>query len=61
MEKIMSKTEDTSKFDPAKLADCELDAATGGIVRSMPNGRTDVIKAMGNTKWSDVEILPSTR
>ena len=46
MEKIMSKTDDTSKFDPARLADCELDAVIGGIVRSMPNGRTDVIKAM---------------
>ena len=63
---MMSKTSDTSKFDHAKLenrplADSELDAVTGGIVRSMPNGRTDVIKAMGNTKWGDVEILPSTR
>ena len=61
MEKIMSKTDDTSKFDPARLADCELDAVTGGIVRSMPNGRTDVIKAMGNTKWGDVELQSSTR
>ena len=26
------------------------------IKRSMPNGRTDVIKAMGNTKWSDIEL-----
>jgi hypothetical protein len=51
MEKIMSKTDAISKFDPARLADRELDAATGGIVRSMPNGRTDIIKAMGNTKW----------
>jgi hypothetical protein len=24
--------------------------------RSMPNGRTDVIKAMGNTKWGDIEL-----
>lgn len=24
--------------------------------RSLPNGRTDVIKAMGNTKWSDIEL-----
>ena len=63
---MMSKTSDTSKFDHAKLenrplADSELDAVTGGIVRSTSNGRTDVIKAMGNTKWGDVEILPSTR
>ena len=26
------------------------------IKRSMPNGKTDVIKAMGNTKWSDIEL-----
>ena len=26
------------------------------IKRSMPNGRTDVIKAMGNTKWGDIEL-----
>jgi hypothetical protein len=44
-----------------ELRDAELDAVTGGIARSMPNGRTDVIKAMGNTKWGDVEIRPSTR
>ena len=24
--------------------------------RSLPNGRTDVIKAMGNTKWADIEL-----
>jgi phage tail-like protein len=24
--------------------------------RSLPNGRTDVIKAMGNTKWGDIEL-----
>ena len=41
------------------LDDLKLDAATGGIVRSMPNGRTDVIKAMGNTKWADTELLPA--
>ena len=38
-----------------ELRDAELDAVTGGIARSMPNGRTDVIKAMGNTKWGYVE------
>ena len=33
------------------LRDNELDVVSGGeIRRSMPNGRTDVIKAMGNTK-----------
>ena len=26
------------------------------IKRSMPNGQTDVIKAMGNTKWGDIEL-----
>jgi hypothetical protein len=61
----MSKTNDTSRpaalEDHGTLADSELDAVTGGIARSMPNGRTDVIKAMGNTKWDDVEIRPSTR
>lgn len=24
--------------------------------RSLPDGRTDVIKAMGDTKWSDIEL-----
>jgi hypothetical protein len=36
------------------LRDDELDLVSGGeIRRSMPNGKTDVIKAMGNTKWPD--------
>jgi hypothetical protein len=26
------------------------------IKRSTPNGRTDVIKAMGNVRWSDIEL-----
>ena len=26
------------------------------IKRSLPNGRTDLIKAMGNTKWGDIEL-----
>ena len=34
----------------------ELSVISGGIKRSLPNGRTDVIKAMGNTKWDDVEL-----
>ncbi|MFL6817741.1 MAG: hypothetical protein ACJ8EF_07350 [Bradyrhizobium sp.] len=47
----MSTAHNTSKLDAAKLdirpfADCELNAVTGGTIRSMPNGRTDVIKAM---------------
>jgi hypothetical protein len=55
----MSKTDTPNDHRP--LADSELDAVSGGIVRSMPNGRTDVIKAMGNTKWGDVELQSSTR
>jgi hypothetical protein len=36
------------------LRNDELDLVSGGeIKRSMPNGKTDVIKAMGNTKWDD--------
>jgi hypothetical protein len=31
---------------------------TMAIKRSMPNGRTDVIKAMGNTKWGKLELKP---
>jgi hypothetical protein len=34
----------------------ELSVISGGIKRLLPNGRTDVIKAMGNTKWDDVEL-----
>jgi hypothetical protein len=61
--KIMSKTHDTSRDE---LTIEQLDAVSGGfasvehgddtldIRRSMPNGRTDVIKAMGNTKWRDI-------
>jgi hypothetical protein len=56
----MSKSNDISSIatfdDHRPLADSELAAVTGGIARSMPNGRTDVIKAMGNLKWSDVEL-----
>ena len=57
----MSKSNDTTKpreltEDHRPLADSELDAVTGGISRSMPNGKTDVIKAMGNLRWSDVEL-----
>ena len=42
------------------LRDGELDVVSGGeIRRSMPNGRTDVIKAMGNTKWADEPLVGS--
>jgi hypothetical protein len=47
--------------DHRALDDPQLDAVTGGIVRSMPNGKTDVIKAMGNTKWGDIELGSGTR
>jgi hypothetical protein len=47
--------------DHRTLDDSQLDAVTGGIVRSMPNGKTDVIKAMGNTKWGDIELGSGTR
>jgi phage tail-like protein len=26
------------------------------IKRSLPNGRTEVVKAVGNTKWGDIEL-----
>jgi phage tail-like protein len=41
-------------FKEATALASESDAAK--IKRSMPNGRTDVIKAMGNTKWGDIEL-----
>jgi hypothetical protein len=42
------------------LRDEELDLVSGGeIKRSTPNGRTDVIKAMGNTKWADAPSVTS--
>src|ERR687886_722768 len=31
------------------------------IKRSMPNGRTDIIKAMGNSKWSDGKLKESRK
>ena len=32
------------------------ESETTEIKRSMPNGKTDVIKAMGNLKWGDIEL-----
>jgi hypothetical protein len=29
---------------------------TTSIKRSLPNGKTDVIKVMGNTRWDDTEL-----
>jgi hypothetical protein len=42
--------------DLRELTVDDLDAVTGAVKRSLPNGRTDVIKAMGNTKWGDIEL-----
>jgi hypothetical protein len=71
---MMSKTNDASKLDRAKienrvLADSELDAVSGGMLcldvedlnvgglhRSSPGGKTDVIKVMGNTGWGDITL-----
>jgi hypothetical protein len=54
MEKIMSKTNDTSRLDHTKLenrvlADSELDAVSGGV-----------IKTMGNVKWDAIELRRGT-
>jgi bacteriocin-like protein len=47
MEKIMSKaTTGNSEAAARELRDDELQHVSGG--RTMPNGKTDVIKAMGN-------------
>jgi hypothetical protein len=67
----MSKTNDTSKLGHgtswSELTEAALDAVSGGFLavvhgaiggRTSFNGRTDVIKVMGNTKWSDVELHP---
>ena len=55
MEKIMSKSNDSSKLgratleDHGTLADSELDAVSGGV-----------IKAMGNLKWDVIELRRGT-
>jgi hypothetical protein len=47
MEKIMSKASmRNSEADVRELRDDELEHVIGG--RTMPNGKTDVIKVMGN-------------
>jgi hypothetical protein len=48
MEKMMSKTNDTSKFDHAKLenrplADSELDAVSGGIMDAVSGGISEAL------------------
>ena len=48
---IVNATTDAGRNDTRELTTHELAAVSGGeIKRSVPNGRTDVIKAMGNTK-----------
>ena len=32
------------------------ESETSEIKRSMPNGKTDIIKVMGNLKWGDIEL-----
>jgi hypothetical protein len=66
MEKIMSKSNDTSKLDRVKietrvLADSELDAVSGGWLPlggipgySVPQPHPP--KATGNVKWSDIQL-----
>jgi hypothetical protein len=50
----MNAAVDAGRNDVRELTVHEIAAISGGeIRRSMPNGRTDVIKAMGNTKWDD--------
>ena len=60
MEKIMSKSNDSSKLGRAtnELRDDELQKVSGGITRSLPNGKTDVIKAMGNSSPREPKKLP---
>jgi hypothetical protein len=41
-----------------ELSADDLGAVNGGVHRSVPNGRTDVIKAMGNLKWADLPLSP---
>ena len=40
--------------DIRELTMAELGAICVG--RSAPNGKTDIIKVMGNTKWGDIEL-----
>jgi hypothetical protein len=63
MEKIMSKTNDTSKLDRVKietrvLADSELDAVSGGWSLSGIPGATSSVppKPTGHLKWGDIQL-----
>jgi phage tail-like protein len=50
--------ESAGTFEEATLFDAGSEASE--IKRSLPMGRTDVIKAMGNTKWGDIELKRGT-
>jgi phage tail-like protein len=50
----ISGAESTGIFREATGFDSESEVAE--IRRSLPNGRTDIIKAAGNTKWGDIEL-----
>lgn len=47
-------TESAGVFKEATGFDSESEVSE--IKRSLPNGRTDVVKAAGNSKWSDIEL-----
>jgi hypothetical protein len=46
-----ANADDTSGADVTGVA-----SATTSVKRSQPNGKTDVIKVMGNVKWGDIEL-----
>ena len=50
----IASAEDYSSPSPGSTALAPTTATV--ISRSLPNGKTDVIKAMGNTKWADVPV-----
>jgi hypothetical protein len=60
VEKIMSKATMRNleaRPNVRELREHELEHVSGG--RPMPNGKTDVIKVMGNRKWGDIELQPA--
>jgi phage tail-like protein len=50
----ISGTDAAGLFKEATGFDSESEVAE--VKRSLPNGRTDIIKAAGNTKWGDIEL-----
>jgi|SRR5215211_698003 len=50
----ISGTESAGVFKEATGFDSESEVSE--IKRSLPNGRTEVVKAAGNAKWSDIEL-----